>query len=859
MWSAAVSLQCTFAAVLFVALPACDRGPAGSAAAPARFARSILLVTIDGIRVDRLGCSGYRDARTPTLDALAAAGVMFERAYTQAPLTMPAHAAILTGRYPRELGTRVDGRGALATDVPTLATLADHWGLKTAAFVANRALGAPYGLGRGFHAYDDEIERPAGDAEPLSSERPADGVTDRALAWLQSAAAGGDPLFCWVHYSDPRAPHEPPPDFRAAARTPYDGELAFVDAQLKRLVDWLDQADRTASTLVVVVGASGQPPGEPADTGAGLLLHESNIRVPWLLAFSDVVGHGRRIPQPVELTSLLPTVVALMGWEPLPTPAPALLPAVLGAGDPPLRTCYSESAEAFRVHRWAEQRAIIDGPWKYISSTRPALYNLVEDPGEHHDLALQRAEVAAELERKLRERYAGMSPGDAPSPDPAASAAAASRSPAAPIGDEFLTRGALEPRDMLPTLERLRRIPRMLQEQQQAAAVGLAREAVTASPGSPALQRLLGDTCLQAGDVESAVAALTQAAELDAGDPRNLVCLADALTHTGDLQRAAELYAAARELQPADVETHVKLARVAVVLEQNEAALAGYRTAVELDPRHVDAAMELLALHQQLQTPPLEVVAYFEQQANARRHNPGPRYNLGVALAAAERYADAIPHLSEVLRIDPNFGHAYNKLGICAARLGRTDEAVANFTKAKNYEMSRAEAWFNSGVALGQQGRAADAIQAYEQALKNRPAYPSAITALTRLYFAARDLKSAVRVLRDGVAACPTDVRMLTTLADILASCSDANLRNGPEALRHAQRARALLGGREPPGLLMVLAAAEAETGDFSAAVSTARRARAAAEAQGQRDLAAVIARQLESLERGQPYRNPRY
>src|SRR6516162_4816189 len=212
---------------------------------------NLLLITLDTTRADRLGCYGYSAGRTPVLDSLAASGVVCERAFTVAPLTLPAHASLFTGLYPAENGVRSNGRGRLDAAVPTLAEVLKRRGYDTAAFVGSFVLAAKFGLNRGFQKYDDDFrpDEPADDE--LHRQRRGEAVVDSALTWL--AGRKGRPFFCWVHLYDPHHPYVEHADLFGDefAGRPYDAEIAYVDRQVGRLIDFLKARGLESRTLVV--------------------------------------------------------------------------------------------------------------------------------------------------------------------------------------------------------------------------------------------------------------------------------------------------------------------------------------------------------------------------------------------------------------------------------------------------------------------------------------------------------------------------------------------------------------------------------------------------------------------------------
>ena len=223
---------------------------------------NVLLVTLDTVRADRLGCYGHESAETPTLDALAARGVRFDDAITSVPVTLPSHATILTGLSPLSHGVRDNGRYRLAEEHVTLTEVLSSHGYDTAAFVGCFVLDARFGLDQGFDTYDFEVSADGYHPQmPDFNERSATGVTDAVVRWLDERAISGAnaPFFAWVHYFDPHQPYQSPlqrlPRF---AVRPYDAEIAYVDAELQRVLDKLGDLGVRDRTVVVVAGDHGK-------------------------------------------------------------------------------------------------------------------------------------------------------------------------------------------------------------------------------------------------------------------------------------------------------------------------------------------------------------------------------------------------------------------------------------------------------------------------------------------------------------------------------------------------------------------------------------------------------------------------
>jgi choline-sulfatase len=361
-------------------------------------ASNLLLVTIDTLRADAVGAYGSADARTPALDALAAEGVRFDRAFAPTPITLPSHASLLTGLYPPGHGARHNGIPARA-DVPTLATACEKAGFATAAFVSAFPLDRRFGLARGFAEYGDRFPRGPG-MRPLN-ERPGSSTVDEAIAWLvargfsrvstdeTSLKARTTRFFLWVHLFEPHAPYGNPRDGRPA-RDRYSDEVAEADRQVGRLIEALGAARST--TLVVAGGDHGEAFGEHGEIGHSIFVYDTTLRVPLLMA-----GPGVRrgaITEPVSLIDVAPTALARLGLPAFDTDGVDVFSANLSAG----RTLYAESFAPLLDFGWSALRSVRRDGWKYIAAPRPELFNVAQDPAEATDRAKDEPARASDLD-----------------------------------------------------------------------------------------------------------------------------------------------------------------------------------------------------------------------------------------------------------------------------------------------------------------------------------------------------------------------------------------------------------------------------------------------------------------------------
>jgi len=352
-----------------------------------------VLITLDTTRADALAPYGAPPDRTPYLALLAEQSVVYEEATTVAPLTLPAHASILTGLYPPRHGVRDNGAYALAPAATTVAEVARELGAQTAAFVAAAVLDPGFGLDQGFDVYEAPA-RPFTHASSTYAERRGSEVAARALDWLE----GRDPtrpFFLWMHLFDPHAPYDPPPAFAAHEGSPYAGEVAAADAALGRLLARLEAEGLLERTFVVVVADHGEAFGEHGEVSHASLCYDTTLRVPLLLRYPDGWGAGRRSREIVSVVDVAPTLMRALGAT-----VPAGIADLDGASlyrrtVAPDRGVYFESYYGYLNFGWSPITGWRDALGKYVHSSRPELYETHLDPDETSNLVEKAGEGLA--------------------------------------------------------------------------------------------------------------------------------------------------------------------------------------------------------------------------------------------------------------------------------------------------------------------------------------------------------------------------------------------------------------------------------------------------------------------------------
>jgi choline-sulfatase len=693
----------------------------GSALARAR--DNILLVTIDTMRADRLGAYGYARARTRHLDKLASEGVRFEWAFSPAPITLPAHASILTGLYPFEHGVRNNGNFYLADRFETLPAVLSAQGYRTAAFVSSFVLDRRYGLARGFESYDDRMQGAQSQVVSLEAERRGDRTALALSRWLDDYAGpstgGGSassrpPFFVWLHLYDPHEPyHAPPPFGPAFTDSPYDGEVAFTDAIVASILDKLAALGLQTSTLVAVIGDHGESLGDHGEETHSIFVYDSAVRVPLLLWRPGRLPGGLVVRQPVRATDLPWTLADLVGVQPPATPhGRSLVPLIEGlshqAPSPTPQASEPIYAETYLPElymNWAPLRALRDDRWKLIDAPRPELYDLQTDPGEHQNLYDREPRTAAAIRRAL-EQLAGNSSQpvkgttlDRETLDKLAAlgyvgagAEPAPRSPGQPLAD---------PKDMIGLFNRLRRANSAVRDRRFADAL-------------PVLQDVLRE------DPKNAFATLV---------------LGSAYMGMEQYTRAIPQYQRYLQLVPTSAYAHQWIAICHIRLGQQDLALKEADAALAIDSRFSDARVlraGILASRRQYDA----AIAELQQAVALDPAKPMIRLDLAKVLDEAGRQDDAQREFETILKGQADYAPALTGLGALLAKRERYAEAETMLRRSLALEPAQDDGRFNLARVLEQQRRTAEATAEYRR-LADAPTTAPAVKAAARARLAA--------------------------------------------------------------------------------------------------------------------------
>ncbi len=680
---------------------------------------NVLLVTIDTMRWDRLGAYGAKDAGTPVLDGIAARGVRFETAIAQAPLTAPSHASILTGVIPPRHGVRDNGGFALPDRLPTIAERYRQAGYQTAAFISGFPLDRRFGFGRGFDHYDDRLPRGGDRRRGDYVERRADATTDRALQWLGTGGRGSQPWFMWIHYFDPHTPYEPPDDSGRFRGRPYDGEIAYVDVQLGRLIGELDRAGTRNRTLVLVTADHGEALGEHGEDTHGVFLYDATLRVPWIMegpgiskgVVSGVLARG---------VDAMPTLLDLAGISvPDGIDGRSLAPAGRGRamGE---ESAYAESLLPQIHFGWAPLYAWRTPRWKVIDAPQLELYAIDVDSAEKSNRAEAERDVVDGLLRQLRATRQVASPAAAVAPSRESSDRLRALGYAS--GPRGAGSGTVDPKDRIALANRLWRGLSLVAANPQDAARELSA-VLAVDPRVVIARRYLAMALANGREYARAVDEMDTVV-------RDRAALADDFRLLGEWRRLAGDPAGARAAlqeaarrDPLSPDPLLAQARAALAERDVDAAAATYTRVLALSPGHPEA-LRGLAEVAMARGDLAAATARFEQIVADDPHDADARVKLGVLRVRAGRIEEGLALFREAVALDPQNGEALLTLGGALAKIGRPAEAVTYFERAVAAGVRTAAALNGLGAARMESGDRAGALSAFRASLEIDPSQP---------------------------------------------------------------------------------------------------------------------------------------
>ncbi len=620
---------------------------------------NVLLITIDTLRADYLGCYGRSSIATANIDALAGRGVRFEQAIAQVPLTAPSHASILTGTYPQVHKVRDMGGFVLDKGVPTLATILGQVGYETAAFVGSSVLNRYYGLNRGFATYGDEMKSSQEEKKlpGVVAEVRGEVVTQRATAWLDKSASKR--FFLWVHYYDPHFPYDPPEPYRTRyAKDLYGGEVAYADEQIGKLLKALEEHGLRERTLVVLLADHGESLGDHGEYTHGVFLYDSTVHIPLIFAGPDVPA-GRTVTQQVRSIDVMPTIADYLG-----VPAgdkvqgASLVPALIDGRVPKSNYCYMETLYPKTQMGWSELRGVRTDEWKYVAAPRPELYRFADDKSEKRNVIGNFAADADRLQKKVWEIAGPLQSQTRVEPQPVDEERRRELNALGYVGGGRravkIDMSGADPKDRVAVLDGLERAGDAMNHDHWRDAVPLLEKISRQDAGNPLIYAYLQMCYERLGQFDRMEQTCLRAIDNKVESDTIYAGLGGIYVRRGNLPRAAEFMEKAAQLNPANLENMDNLATAYLQLGRPDDAQRVLQAILIQNPRHA-GAHNVLGILEIQRSRPQEARRHFEQAIESNPDLAQPYMNLGLLAQKAGQTRVAADYYREFLkRADPD-------------------------------------------------------------------------------------------------------------------------------------------------------------------------------------------------------------
>jgi arylsulfatase A-like enzyme/predicted Zn-dependent protease len=648
----------------------------------------IIVISIDTLRADHLPAYGYTHVRTPAIDALAADGVVFERAYSHAPQTLPAHAALLSGRLPFETGVRDNVGFTVKAGERLLPQMLRDRGFTTGGVVSAYVLRKETGISQGFDFFDGEM--PPNSPELSIGQVQRDGTESEKIAehWLDSI--GTARAFLFLHLYEPHKPYAPPERF--AEYEPYDGEIGYADEIVGRLMKYLKSHQLYDRSTIVLLSDHGEGLGDHGEQEHGLFVYDEAIHVPLVIKQEGNVGAGRRVTDLVQHVDIVPTILDLVkapgsgGFR-----GRSLKPVLEGTGRLPEISVYSEALYARYHFGWSELTALTDARYRYIKAPREELYDLEHDRDERTNIAEERPQARQALRGAL-DRIAAGAAIQAP-----ADISADARERLQALGyvgaqsDVSTKPGEMlaDPKDKREILERYREAVDFASQRHWPQAIVLLQQILRDDPEMADVWSQLGVFATRVDRFDLAVDAYKHYIALKPEEPTAYIGAAAGLLKLRKLDEAREHAQLAVDVaSPKDrrsrASAHEMLARIALAKHDGDAAREEAKLAHEEDPTqplplYVDARL----LYDQGKY--ADALPLFQQAIAALKKSDGPQmpelhFYAGDTLGRLERYPEAETEFIQELKFFPQNTRARGGLAMLYQASGETDEAAKVLT-----------------------------------------------------------------------------------------------------------------------------------------------------------------------------------
>ncbi len=623
---------------------------------------NIILITLDTTRADHIGCFSGKKEVSPNIDQIAAKGITFSEARCNVPLTLPSHGGILTGNLPSTLNLRVNGL-ELNPKHKLIQEELKKKGYKTVAVVSSIILERTRGLSRGFDIYNDRMTKmPKGGGAP--EERRAEEVTTETLKEMERVTS---PYFLWVHYYDPHFEYEPPEPFKSKFKeVPYDGEIAYMDSEIGRLLNSLEQKGKLKNTAIIIVGDHGEGLMEHGERQHGIFIYEYALRVPLIIKYEGVLPEGKKIVEMCGVADVAPTIADICGFKMENVDGRSLIPSIKQIKSEK-REQYIETYHGYFNYGWAPLRGIMDEKFKFIEAPKPELYEY--RVSESKNLYTENSDVIKKM-RELLKKYPPADEGEKKQlenflKDPSNTENLKALMSLGYLSGSSMTpdkKGLIDPKDGIGMEEELRNAQEIRDMGDLAKAKELLLGILKRNPTNIPALSILGGIYLYENKLEEAK-----------------VCFTEQL-----------------KLKPQMDSAHLNLGTVYKRLGKFDLAEKEYRAALTVNPRMSEAVATLSqVLIEQNRLD--EASRILEEAIGSGVENGDIYFEAGVLNAIKSNFDKARFYFSKAVSLNPLNHQALANLGKIALKQNRYDEAIAYYERAAKISQNNSEYYATLG------------------------------------------------------------------------------------------------------------------------------------------------------------------
>jgi len=687
-----------------------------------------ILVTVDTLRADRIGCYGFSGVETPNMDFFAEKGVRFERCIAQTPLTLPSHTSLLTGTQPTFHGVRDNGGFLVPQQLVTLAELFKEKGYHTAAFVAAYVLDSKWGLNQGFDFYFDRFDLSKYKTISLGNvQRRGDEVIDETLDWLEQNRQ--KKFFTWIHLYDPHTPYEPPSPFKEKySNRQYLGEIAYTDYQLGRLWGYLEDNDLVSSTILVFVSDHGESLGEHKESTHGFFIYQEGIHVPLIFVTPFEKLHGITRSSVVSLVDVMPTILD-MADVPIPSQVQgqSLLPLLVKDEELEFSYAYSETFYPRFHYGWSELTSVQDERFKLIIAPRLELYDLIDDPEERNNLLATLPEEARRL-KNLADDFIEQSSQNAFQLD-YSHIDEETRQKLTALGyigtftdvSSLKERRPGDPKDKIVVFNQLSEAREFGLRGDFEQAVALVEEIIRDDPDVIDAYFTMGNLYFKEEKFEEALESFFKALERKPDDAFTAINIANSYIMMGDFDEAEKFLLSIIDALPPDSQIHFILGNINYFQKEYEEALKNYEKCLELNPSSASAYSAIGGIYV-TQGNLDEAETYLKKAMDLNPQLRNLHYNLAQLCEAKDDLQQAIKeYQAELENIPHNFRASFNLSRIYRI-LGQAEDELKYLEKTKEINPNFPLSYFYlARIYLNRGERFDEAISLAKKGIELRP------------------------------------------------------------------------------------------------------------------------------------------